>query len=337
MQENSKLSAIEENKQPEPVPASRWPYNWIDREFAFLVQFIRDRSLAEVKNAIITNLSDLEKKNTQTYYNTINYYNKYKLWGEYYPEKDNHTLADNRAQALWGHLKDFEWLYGRLNDYRSKKVLTNILSYWLSSDSSYIYDLSDKYFHQYFDYDILSCLQDEVIVDLGAFIGDTMIDYVKMFGAHCYKRYYCYEIVPENVHYIHKNVELYGLRNIEVREKGASDKNGTLYLSVSGVPSISKLAESGERIVQTVRIDDDVPEPVTFIKMDIEGGEEQALLGCRKKILENHPKLALSVYHNHEDLWRLARIIEQTDPTYRFYLRYYGYGLLPTEYVLYAI
>ena len=56
-----------------------------------------------------------------------------------------------------------------------------------------------------------------------------------------------------------------------------------------------------------------------------------------EKNAESHPKLALSVYHNHKDLWKLARMISEIDPTYRFYLRYYGGNLCPTEYLLYAI
>lgn len=337
MFENADHSRMEPKVESVSVPASHWPYNWVDREFCFLTTFIRNRSLPEVKDAIIKNLSELERNNKQNYSSTINYYNTYKMWGEYYPQNGNFELADNRAHALWEHRQDFEWLYGRLSDYRSKKVLTNILSYWISSEFPYTSDILDKYFHQYFDYDIVSCNADEVIVDLGAFTGDTMMDYMKMFGAHCYKRYYCYEIVPESVAAIKKNIENMGLKNIVVREKGASSREGVLFVSHNGVPSVSRLAECGETAIRTVAIDEDIDEPVTFIKMDIEGGEEQALIGCGNKIRESHPKLALSVYHNHNDIWKLARMIDEMDPSYRFYLRYYGRPLLPTEYVLYAI
>jgi FkbM family methyltransferase len=320
-----------------PSPAAELPANWIDREFRFLTDFIRNRDLQQVKEAVIDSLHSFEEKDKPNYTATIEYYNKYKMWGEYHPESGNFGLAEIRARALWEHRRDFEWLYGKLYDFRSKKVLLNILSYWLSSESHYITDIQDKYFHQYFDYDILVPDSDEVIVDLGAYVGDTMADYVKMFGAGSYKRYYCYEIVPESVAYIDINVKRMGLRNVVVRAKGASDENGMLYIQCDGVPSVSRLAQCGETAVETVRIDDDIGEPVTFIKMDIEGAEEQALMGCRGKIRDSHPKLALSAYHNHKDMWKLARIVDAIDSTYRFYLRYYGRALLPTEYVLYAI
>lgn len=311
--------------------------NQIDIEFSRLMDFIKTYDVTQMKDAIIKNLryfSDTDKLN---YNATINYFNKYKLWGSFYPESEVYELADNRAQALVEHRQDFEWLYDKLYDFHSKSILVNILSYWLSSDLKKIKQIHGSPFHQYFDLDIIKCDENEVFVDIGAYIGDTMVDYVKTFREGCYKRIYCYEIMPANIDYIRKNIELFSLKNVIVNAKGASDKSGFLFLSNNGVSSIGKLSENGEIKVPTVAIDDDINESVTFIKMDIEGAEEQALLGLRKKILESHPKLALSVYHNHKDLWKLARIIDEIDPSYNFYLRYYGSALLPTEYLLYGV
>ena len=74
-----------------------------------------------------------------------------------------------------------------------------------------------------------------------------------------------------------------------------------------------------------------------MIKMDIEGAEEKALLGCQKQIIKNKPKLLISVYHNHEDLWKIPRMISNMNPNYKFYLRYYGNNIFPTEIVLIAV
>ena len=72
--------------------------------------------------------------------------------------------------------------------------------------------------------------------------------------------------------------------------------------------------------------------------MDIEGSEQKALLGSYKHIVNDKPKLLISVYHNHEDIWKIPRIIEDMTPdTYNFYLRSYGGNVFPTEIVLIAL
>ena len=71
--------------------------------------------------------------------------------------------------------------------------------------------------------------------------------------------------------------------------------------------------------------------------MDIEGAEQGALEGCMDHLRRDRPKLALSVYHNFEDLWKLAYMVEQEVPGYRFYLRYHGGDLWSSEISLLAL
>ncbi|WMJ85867.1 FkbM family methyltransferase [Anaerocolumna sp. MB42-C2] len=311
--------------------------NQIDIEFQRFIEFIKTRDLPQITEAVKQNLRHFSNTNSLLYNNTINFINEHKLWGTYYPEKEDYELADNRAHALIEHLDDFIWFYNILKDYRSKRILINILYYWLMSDPKKIEQIHERTFNQYFDLDIVKCNNNEVFVDIGGYIGDTLVKYSQTFGQNCYKRIYCYEIVPANIEYIEKNIELFHLDNVIIRKKGASDRDGTLYLSNNVISSVSQLSESGDIAVPIVKIDDDIEENVTFIKMDIEGGEEAALLGCLAKIKETHPKLALSVYHNHKDIWKLPRIIYEADPSYHFYMRYYGSPIFPTEYIMYAI
>ena len=311
--------------------------NQIDVEFESLMEFMEGKDVSQMAEAIKRNLKYFSTTNNRVYNNTVNFINEHKLWGTYYPEQEDYELAENRAHAFVEHREDFKWLYQILNDYRSKRILVNILYYWLMSDPKRIDQIYDQTFSQYFDLDIVKCSKDEVFVDVGGFIGDTLVSYIKTFGNDCYKKLYCYEIAPANIEYIEKNIELFHIDHVEIKEKGASDRNGTMYLSSNELSSINQLSESGEMTVPIVKIDDDIEEDVTFIKMDIEGGEEKALLGCLEKIKKNHPKLALSVYHNHKDLWKLTRMIYEADPSYHFYLRYYGSPVFPTEYILYAI
>lgn len=118
--------------------------------------------------------------------------------------------------------------------------------------------------------------------------------------------------------------------------KGAGSAPGELFLSQSTDASANQLSAeetSGQRI-RVVPLDDDLPEPVTFLKMDIEGAEWDTLLGCQRIIAEEHPKLAICVYHGYDDLWRIPALIDSIYPNYEFYLRHYGGNLNPTEFVL---
>jgi FkbM family methyltransferase len=63
------------------------------------------------------------------------------------------------------------------------------------------------------------------------------------------------------------------------------------------------------------------PHPVTFIKMDIEGAEMEALLGAHEIITADAPKLAISVYHKFGDIWEIPYYILTNFPGYKIYLR----------------
>jgi FkbM family methyltransferase len=87
--------------------------------------------------------------------------------------------------------------------------------------------------------------------------------------------------------------------------------------------------------VNTVRADDVADAPVTFIKMDIEGGELEALRGCEQTIRRDRPQLAICVYHRPSDYFDIPRLIRSIRPDYRLYLRHHSpYN---TETVLYAV
>ena len=312
-------------------------HNEIDVQFYNLMEFIKERDIKQIEKAIKQNFLYLRNKEPLTYNSITNYYNKYKMWGLIDLDNNTYDLIKNNAESLVNHRKDFEWLYKKLGDYRSKKILTTVLYYWLTLDYKRVGKLIDNNFNQYFDLDLIKCNKNEVIVDVGSYIGDSIIDYTKVYGKNNYKKFYCYEIVPSNIDYIKKNIKKFDLDNIIIKQKGASDKKGFMYLDEDGVSSTATLLKKGKLKIKTVRIDEDIKDKVTFIKMDIEGDEEKALLGCHNKILKDHPKLALACYHDNNHLWKLAKIIHNIDPSYKFYLRYYGSEILPLEYILYAI
>ena len=175
-----------------------------------------------------------------------------------------------------------------------------------------------------------------MVVDLGAYTGDTALSYLRNYGEDGYKRMYCYEITPSTFEILTRNLAPY--RNIDCRLKGVGDAEGTLYVrdhqtSASG----NALDAQGGEAVAVTTLDADIREPVTLIKADIEGYEQKALLGARGHIVREHPKLLFSVYHNNEDLWKIPRMIHEMSPDYKFYLRFDGSPIYPTEITLFAL
>ena len=80
-----------------------------------------------------------------------------------------------RNQLVKEHIEEFEWLYNKLADYRSKYVLINYLKYCISFDSNCVRKMRENNFPDYWDLDLLPKMSDEIIVDLGGYNGDTII------------------------------------------------------------------------------------------------------------------------------------------------------------------
>ena len=172
-----------------------------------------------------------------------------------------------------------------------------------------------------------------MFVDCGAYDGGTVKEYINVYGAD-YKRIYAYEPAPEN--YRRVCSALAELPRVQVENKGIADKKDTLKFTSSLPDAANRIHPLGDVEVQITFLDQDITEKIDFIKMDIEGMEQAALLGAKKHIREDHPCLAICVYHLVEDLWKIPKLIENLNPNQKFYLRYHLSGEIPEEMVFYA-
>lgn len=75
--------------------------------------------------------------------------------------------------------------------------------------------------------------------------------------------------------------------------------------------------------IEMVVLDDWVKSHKSYIKMDIEGYELEALKGAQKVIKSLKPILSISVYHKTNDLHNIIPLILSWNPEYRVYLRHY--------------
>lgn len=192
-------------------------------------------------------------------------------------------------------------------------------------------DLSNR---QYFDEAFLPHAANEVFVDVGCLNGETSRNFIK-WANDKYNHIYCFEADPHNADECEKKAkDLVESRKMTLVRKAVSDHNGTASF-ITCQNGTSKLGV-GDMQVETVSLDSILLDKhPTFIKMDIEGGEYQALKGTKQIISELHPKLAISIYHLPSDIYDIPALILSYYPNYKFYMRHYS--PFTEETVLYAI
>lgn len=306
--------------------------NIIDKKFKELTDDIKDKDEVEIFYHIKERFLLVNEKTRQS---CENFFNKFLYWGKLDFKNKDFEFFELKAKALKNHINDFIWLYDNLCDYQSKKVLFATLDNWYNWNFTNLASVMQNLYDDYFDLDLIPKCEDEVFVDLGAYIGDTTLSYINNYGNDSYRKIYCYEINQENFGYLKTNLKPY--EDIDLRLKGVGAENGTMYLKENGELSSCQVSDDGDIPVEMVSLDDDIKEEITIIKSDIEGAEQKALLGAKGHIMNEHPKLLISIYHSNDDVWQIPRMIKEMDNSYRFYLRYHGGMIYPTEITLIAL
>lgn len=190
---------------------------------------------------------------------------------------------------------------------------------------------------QYFDLPQFktSISKKEVFIDGGAYKGESTINFMKWCQSmdeniECIS--YIFEPEESNLIELKNNLSLENINAVLIK-KGLWSKNAKM--SFSSNESCSSIKEEGNLEIEVDCLDDIVDDKVTFIKMDIEGAEYEALIGAKNTISRYKPKLAISIYHKPEDIFEIAQLIYSLNPEYKFYLRHYS--LSTNETVLYAL
>lgn len=195
--------------------------------------------------------------------------------------------------------------------------------------------IKEMYEQQYFDKTIMKPGEEEIFIDGGCYDGNTSHLFVK-WCCGSYRKIYAFE--PDSSNYEKCKILRKHVRDIELIQKGLWSKASTLHFVEEGSHG-SRLV--GEGVMDTVEvpvtaIDETVTgDKVTFIKLDVEGAELEALKGAQNTIKQWHPKLAISIYHKKEDIWEIPSYILSLSETYRLYIRHYQFS--ENETVLYAV
>ncbi len=223
------------------------------------------------------------------------------------------AFIDN--EFIQRHEQELQAVYNLLEDDLSRKVMFAFLRSKILNDPTPLGEVfTDR---QYFPEDIFCFSDHEVVVDGGAFTGDTLLRYLHE-AKPCFASYHAFEPDAKNWMVLQQTVEELGAKNVHLVHKGLLDRAARLHFATGG--NTSRLQESGGLMIETVALDEAVPN-ASFIKLDIEGCEAQALEGARRTIQTNKPKLAICVYHSCQDIFEIPLLVKRLHPGYRMFLR----------------
>lgn len=212
----------------------------------------------------------------------------------------------------------FDEAYNLLADERSKEDFLRILNFKISGKVSYLFE-SEYEKHLLYE-EILQLDENEVIVDLGAYDGDTIREFTAFTGGR-YNKIIAFE--PDEKNYKKLCVKTDAMENIERYNLGAWDKKETLFFQKKKGRNSHQSSEGIP--VEFDSVDNIVKDKVTFIKMDIEGAELKALEGARQTITKYLPKLYVCAYHRNEDMFTLPFKIKELCGDYKIYYRHHPY------------
>ncbi len=216
-------------------------------------------------------------------------------------------------------LERWSALHDRMGDPQSRRVLLDLVRFRLTADASWMQDyrvaIDQQYLETFMDY------RDEVFVDAGGYDGDTTEAFCRICPS--YRSVHLFEPSPKNL-----KAARHRLRNherIHFSSLGLSDEPGSLFFD-GDAGSASTVSGSGSQRIEVTTLDRAVQEPVSFIKMDLEGWELRALKGAAGHIQKSEPKLAIAVYHCASDFIEVPAFIDSLGASYQLFLRHYTQG-----------
>ena len=206
-----------------------------------------------------------------------------------------------------------------LADELSRKVYENILQFYYTGDIALLDEVTtdkDEAFRE-----ILRLGENEVYVDLGAYNGDTVDEFLRYAGDD-YRKIVAFE--PNAKNFAKLQAHCAEMPRTELWQLGAWSKNTTLIFNNKAGRN-SAVAEKGVE-TRVAAVDSILcGTAATYVKADVEGADAQALLGMRHTLRLFKPKLNFAAYHRFEDIFKLPLLIHALNPDYQIYLRHHPY------------
>jgi len=287
---------------------------YIKKEFGNKIQFV----ISSVHYEDIAR--DLKKMGFSNVFNPLFFFT-------IYHKKFDVLVWNNNINSILKNKKNIKQIFSYLEDKKSKKIFLAIIKFRLTlktSNLKHIFDNQD----QYFDKNIIKLSKNEIFLDGGAYDGDTIKMFIKK-SKNSFGKVYAFEPDEKSFILLKEYISSLSDNRITGYKIGLGKINEKLYFTNEGNLQ-SKITDKGKILVKILPIDNYKNILFTYIKLDIEGFEKQALLGARNVIKKYKPKLAICSYHKIEDLWEVPLMIRKMNNKYKIHFRHYSNFLFET-------
>lgn len=250
----------------------------------------------------------------------IDYFSLHSIANENLPDVDfmsgTYTIDADKSE--------YNWLNDRLDDEESKHTLGALLNFRLNRDISFLerfeFRIEEQYFEPFFQLN-----EGAYFIDGGGFDGATTKLFTELYPNYAQVFYF----EPNTESMVNSRMALRHVDRINYFELGLWNKQDDLRFDPS-LGSASAISNEGSTVIHAASLDDQINAPISMIKLDIEGAELNAIDGATRTIVENRPVLAICVYHDQKDMWRVPRKVLKLVPDYKVYLRHYTQGVFET-------
>lgn len=228
------------------------------------------------------------------------------------------------------HKTELQRVYNMLADEQSRRVFENVIRYKLSGDPEYLRAAETPSEEKF---DLLNIGIEEIYADIGAYNGDTLVEFLNETSMQ-FKKLYAMEPDDRNFRKLKRRLYMIGSALLETYNVGAWNEDTTAVFSLRGGRSSRTVPQENSetlnparfRRVRMMKVDTMLRgEPATYLKFDVEGSEENALLGAAETIAAYKPKLNIALYHRNEDMYKLPLLVNGMNKKYKLYMRHHPY------------
>lgn len=223
-------------------------------------------------------------------------------------------------QFVQTHQEEMQQAFDLLADEQSRQVFLDTVRFKLSGKLCYLRASEtdkDEVFRG-----VLCPTKEEHFADLGAYTGDTIRELLH-YTDDAFASITALE--PDRRSFRKLTAYAEGLSGSVRCEQAGAWSSDTVLCFSDQAGRQSRVTKQGRET--QMRALDSVLDgaPCTYLKMDVEGAEREAIAGAAQTIRQYRPKLNLAAYHKSEDFFQLPLLIHALCPDYRLYLRHHPY------------